>query len=254
MGRIFSPSDIEHFIERGHITLHDAFPAAVAAAGRAELWDVMGLDCATRSAWTQPFIHIRHGFCGEPFRGAITERVLSAIDELVGPGRATPLTHLGWWPVLFPGFDTAPWRAQDDWHVDGGHFIHRLRSSDQGLLPLFLFSDIAIGDGGTALAEGSHADVARLLADAGAQGLGMLQLTQAARALAKPAVAEAIGHAGDVVLLHPFLVHARSTNLGERVRFMCNPCVSLREPMDPLRSSGASPVETAIARALSVNA
>jgi hypothetical protein len=42
--------------------------------------------------------------------------------------------------------------------------------------------------------------------------------------------------AGDVALVHPFLLHARGKNLGphtdEGVRFLCHPCVRLKEHMD----------------------
>jgi len=45
-------------------------------------------------------------------------------------------------------------------------------------------------------------------------------------------IVEINGQAGDVMLTHPFLLHARSKNLGnkgvESVRFMCNPNVQLR--------------------------
>jgi len=62
---------------------------------------------------------------------------------------------------------------------------------------------------------------------------------------------EVTGQAGDVALIHPFLAHARSENTGARVRFICNPCFGLHEPMNFQRPDGAySPVEIAIMRAL----
>jgi hypothetical protein len=45
-------------------------------------------------------------------------------------------------------------------------------------------------------------------------------------------ITEITGEAGDVVLLHPFLLHARSKNLApvseHGVRFLCHPAVPLR--------------------------
>ena len=57
--------------------------------------------------------------------------------------------------------------------------------------------------------------------------------------------------AGDVMLAHPFMLHARSANTGPRTRFICNPCISLHEPMD-VSADGAdtSPVERAIIRSI----
>lgn len=61
---------------------------------------------------------------------------------------------------------------------------------------------------------------------------------------------------GDVMLAHPFLLHARSKNFGqlgvESVRFMCHPAVPLRAPMQVGRDSSfggknaPTPVEAAI--------
>ncbi|RHY27970.1 hypothetical protein DYB32_006384 [Aphanomyces invadans] len=67
------------------------------------------------------------------------------------------------------------------------------------------------------------------------------------------------GRAGDVMLTHPFLMHARSKNCGASVRFMCNPNVGLKEPMQLFQTTGAdedadtrvlSAVEAAIVQAL----
>ena len=45
-------------------------------------------------------------------------------------------------------------------------------------------------------------------------------------------IIELTGEAGDVILLHPFLLHARSKNLApiseHGVRFLCHPSIPLR--------------------------
>ena len=58
--------------------------------------------------------------------------------------------------------------------------------------------------------------------------------------------------AGAVALIHPFVLRARSPNVGSKVRFICNPCFSLKEPMRLDRTPPIvhSPVELAIRRAL----
>lgn len=52
-------------------------------------------------------------------------------------------------------------------------------------------------------------------------------------------VVEVNGDEGDVMLVHPFLLHARSKNCGTKglasVRFMCHPAVPLRSPLNVLR-------------------
>jgi hypothetical protein len=174
------------------------------------------------------------------------------MDDLLGPGRYRPLTGFGWWPISFPGFDQPPWRPpQVGWHVDGQHFHHRLDASDQGLLPLFIFSEIQPGDGGTAYLEGSHATTARVLHAAEPVGLDPIAVSsQAAAAADKSRAVEGTGQPGDVLLLHPFMVHARSPNTGSRVRFICNPCVGLHERIRVEPGAERTPLELSIIRAL----
>ncbi|CAM9121464.1 unnamed protein product [Choristocarpus tenellus] len=178
--------------------------------------------------------------CGPPWTSVFTPRLLAAIDQLVGMG-AWEEFGCGWWVVTFPGFAQPPWGAEGKWHVDGAHFRHYPHSKEIGLLPIFLFSDIRPGEGGTALLSGSHKAVGKLLwSRAGNTGLTGPQVSQASREALLPAnhedIVETIGSAGDVMLTHPFLLHARSKNLGirgkESVRFMCHPAIPLGKHMD----------------------
>ena len=43
---------------------------------------------------------------------------------------------------------------------------------------------------------------------------------------------EVTGDAGDVVLIHPFMLHASSNNVIGKPRFMSNPPVVLKEPLN----------------------
>ncbi|KAH2441317.1 hypothetical protein KXV83_004566 [Aspergillus fumigatus] len=49
---------------------------------------------------------------------------------------------------------------------------------------------------------------------------------------------EATGQAGDVYLLHPFMLHSASRNLLREVRIITNPPVSLKEPFNYNRPDG----------------
>ncbi|MCG3147174.1 MAG: hypothetical protein PCFJNLEI_00611 [Verrucomicrobiae bacterium] len=250
-----SPDQIDHFITDGCTILRDAFPAHVAADVREFLWNEIGLSPTDPSGWTKHVIHLQKTFNHGPFAAAYTDRIWGAFDDVLGAGRYVKQTHLGWWPICFPGFEKAPWQPPTTgWHVDGIQFHHHVHSPDQGLLPIFLFSDMGPGDGGTAFSVGSHKITAQILAEAEPAGLDVHALCQ--RVLSRPGalanVLPAIGQAGDVVLLHPFMLHARSPNVGQSVRFLCNPCVSLHEPMNLNRTNPAdySPVERAIVQAL----
>lgn len=251
--KVFTPAEIEQFVERGYVLLRDAFPREVAAEIRKFLWSEMGLSPDDPSQWTKPFIHIQKVFSHGPFQEAFTQRVWDAYDDVLGEGRYEKAKFLGWWPIAFPGFDAPPWKEPTDgWHVDGIQFHHHVNSRDQGLLPIFLLSDIGAGDGGTCVSVGSHKITARILADAEPAGLDVHSLANKVRAFPREKVVETNGRAGDVMLLHPFMLHARSANTGKSVRFICNPCVVLREPMNLNRANPAdySPVERAIVEAL----
>jgi hypothetical protein len=254
--KVLSEADVEHFITRGFFVLREAFAPAVAAGVREILWRRLELSPTDPSGWKQAMIHLREDFSSEPFMQAFTDRLWSAYDDVCGEGRYQRHKALGWWPVAFPGFDAPPWHPpKDGWHVDGIQFHHHIDSREQGLLPIFLFSDIGPGDGGTAIDAGSHMRTARILAAAEPDGLDVGTLCHKVNELPPQSPVEMTGRAGDVVLLHPFMRHARSINTGRSVRFICNPCVTLKEKMNLKRANGAdySPVERAILRALAEN-
>ena len=118
-----------------------------------------------------------------------------------------------------------------------------MNSKESGRLPIFLFSSIKRDAEGTALAIGSHKVAAHVLAHAEPRGLKgsdvskeTLKALNAAGSGTSFLVEQIVGEAGDVMLTHPFLLHARSKNLGplgdpSSVRFMCNPNVGLMRPM-----------------------
>lgn len=250
---VLSEDEVEQFVEKGFVLLREAFPAEVAARVRAFLWKEMGLSPDDPSGWTKPLIHLKHAYEGPPFTDSFTPRLCGALDDVMGPGRWNPKTTLGWWPVSFPGFEHPPWKEPETgWHIDGIQFHHHVNSPDQGLLPIFLFSDIAPGGGGTALDVGSHRIAARILHEAEPDGLHVQELGKRVAQHPFQQIVESQGRAGDVVLIHPFVRHARSMNTGSSVRFICNPCFVLKEPMNLKREDPAeySPVERAIVEAL----
>ena len=58
---------------------------------------------------------------------------------------------------------------------------------------------------------------------------------------------------GDVIILHPYVLHARSQNPSSRIRFMNNKVVSLQEPMCLNRPDGDyNALEASILQALDI--
>lgn len=216
---------------------------------------------------------------GSPWSNVYTKRLTRAFDQLLGEDRWEKSSlGLGWWVVTFPGFGDGPfygnqrsdsslmhhrdtassgvdhvddWSAAGRWHVDGAHFTHFLNSQEVGLLPIFLFTDIGAQDGGTLLCRGSHTVVAEILNER-REGLPGSQLSGIAkqrcsvvdygRVALNPNIVEVNGEAGDVMLCHPFMLHARSQNRGKylqrSVRPMCHPAISLKAPLRILDNQG----------------
>ena len=147
-------------------------------------------------------------------------------------------------------------------HKDGGHFRHFLDSPEQGLLTLLLWSDMLPKSGGTFCALDSVGVVARFLADHpegvhadSVQGTYPFRARLSVRSLLRlprrclrselkwlgvcstgsgylipglirecQQLVELTGDQGDVVLMHPFVMHRVSGNPSGRARFgECSP-------------------------------
>ncbi len=253
-----SAAQIERFVHEGFLRIDEAFPRELADACRRILWLATGCAEDAPSTWTRPVVRV--GEIPNPlFREAAnTPRLHAAFDALVGPGRWLPRGSLGTFPIRFP----SPVDPGDcGWHVDMSFgteaepdFLEwrvNVTSKGRALLMLFLFSDVGDDDAPTRLRVGSHVDVARRLEPHGEEGLTLRALASAqfSESAHRPEAA-ATGPAGTVYLCHPFLVHAAQPLLGgTQPRFLGQPALLPREPLDPWRDD-AFPVERAIRMAL----
>jgi hypothetical protein len=250
--KALSRNEIDQFIERGFVMLRDAFSRAAARRVRDDVWKRMELREEEPSGWNRSMVHVRTPFGGPPYDEIFTPRLHGAFDDLMGAGGWKNLdTGLGWY-VAFPGHDAPPWHVpRTGWHVEGD-FQHRVDSPEWGLVPVFLFSDIGPGDGGTVIAQGTHRTTARILAAADAAGMGEAELNRRVAERPFEDVVEMNGSAGDVALMHPFVAHTRSINTGKSVRFICNGQYRLKERMTLRRADAGdhTPVERAVVAAL----
>lgn len=253
---MLTEAQIEDFMTSGFVRLDGAFPRALAEAGRKILWREMGLDPDDPATWTQPAVRLGM-FGGSPWvEAANTPQLLTAFDQLVGPGRWIAPGALGTFVVRFPAAESA---NDEGWHIDvsfgdSPDFMEwraNVFSQGRALLMLFLFSDVSETDGPTRIRKGSHADVARMLAPAGEAGLSLRGIVARLPETEHREEALATGPAGTVYLCHPFLVHAAQRNRGTRPRFLAQPPLLPREELRLEREEDAySPVENAIRQAI----
>jgi hypothetical protein len=263
---VLSPADIEHFITCGFIKLKSGLDPALMKRWVDRTWARTGYDPADRSTWKRERIHL-------PFSERISvreraPRAYAAICQLVG-GDDRLNGECEWSDGLIVNYSNGvgkewipPSPAAGGWHKDGDFFMHFLDSPEQGLLSILLLDDVVHRGGPTYMACDSVVHVARFLAE---HPEGVHPDHPADRSITRfdnSAIVsrcrdfrEATGVAGDIYLMHPFMLHSVSYNHCGRARFIANPCVSLKEPMifDRLRAERHSPVERASLRALGVD-
>jgi hypothetical protein len=258
--RALSDAQSSQFITDGFARIDEAFPKTLADEGRAILWKDTGCDPVDPATWTRPVIRLNQ-YGQKPFVAAANTPVLhQAFDQLVGPGRWLPPAVLGTFPVRFPSPDDpgdAGWHIDVSFGTDNPDFMSwraNVISRNRALLMLFLFSDVSKDDAPTRIRVGSHLDISRQLAPACEAGLTLGEL--AANGFAETAHLPevlATGDAGTVYLCHPFLVHSAQPHRGTRPRFMAQPPLSPKVPLQLDREDGAySPVEAAIRMALAM--
>jgi hypothetical protein len=255
---ILNHIQIEEFINIGYIKIEDAFPVKIAGECRNILWKDCGCNFDDPATWIKPVIRLGD-YSQEPFRKAVNTSLLySAFNDLVGKERWLPRNSLGSFPIRFPNND-AP--GDTGWHVDGsfpGDDINNfstyrinVTSRNRALLMLFIFSDVDEHDAPTRIREGSHLDMARILAPEGEKGLSFMQLAGKLDATATRREVLATGKAGTVYLCHPFLVHAAQRHHGKNPRFMAQPPLFPSTEFNLQRSDGNySPVEIAIRKGI----
>jgi hypothetical protein len=184
------------------------------------------------------------------FDAVATPPVHRAIESLAGPTTSADVVDWGGPLVTFPG--PGPWAVPPGgWHLD--HPVRGAPGSALRLKWLTFLDRVEPGGGATLVLSGSHHLIARWRADAdpGDPGrsaavraaifgthpwFGVLA-DRAAAAVADPArarqlddgvviggnlvrVVELTGEPGDVVFLHPLLLHAAAPNRGTRPRMM----------------------------------
>jgi hypothetical protein len=248
----------EHFLERGFVTVRGAFDPGAAQPLLDEAWVRFGYDRDDPASWAEKRIHLsaRSQVDARTFAPAAWRTAV----ELAG-GEERVVLPWQWSDGFIANLgvgDDRPWQppspATGGWHKDGDFFRHFLDSPEQALLSLVLWTDMLPKGGGTFVAADSVPVVARFLA-AHPEGVLPADFDYAGLIGQCRDFVEMTGEAGDVVLLHPYTLHATSQNVLGVARIITNPPLALREPMNFRRPDPAdfSLVERAVLRGLGVD-
>lgn len=248
----------QHFLERGFVTVRGAFDPVDGQRWLDDAWIRFGYDRDDPGSWTEKRIHLSarshvdaRTFAPAAWRAAV--ELAGGEERVLLPWRWSD----GFIANLGVGEDR-PWQppspAVGGWHKDGDFFRHFLDSPEQALLSLVLWTDMLPRGGGTFVAADSVPVVARFLAEH-PEGVLPGDFDYATLIAQCHDFVEMTGEAGDVVLLHPYTLHATSQNVLGAPRIITNPPLALREPMNFHRPdvNDFSLVEQAVLRGLGVD-
>jgi hypothetical protein len=265
---MLSESQRSEFVQRGLVRLAGAFAAAEAIAMCDRIWSVLAKrdgvmrgDPATWSA-AQPchFQVLRRAGVFEP---VASPAVVTALDDLLGQGEWLRPRHWCQALVTFPR-DGAWHVPPGPWHVD---WPARAAATRLFAVKLLAFlSSVRSQGGGTLVVAGSHRLVERLVASGRGGGSASVRKRLLAadpwlRELASREataqrdarlmdegtsidgvelrVLELTGEPGDVVLFHPWLLHAPAPNCATTPRLMVGDNVQTPSSLGLYAAAGA---------------
>ncbi|KAF8442887.1 hypothetical protein L210DRAFT_3620562 [Boletus edulis BED1] len=274
-----TPEQVDFFMGNGFVVIKNGFTKENAAEWTKNIWVRLGLDPNDKSTWDKERIHM-------PWHkreniASFAPKVWEVMKELLGGEERIDEPSALWGDSFIVNLGTESLertepvqpQALDNWHVDGDFFVHFLDSPEQALLVIPIFSDIKPRGGGTFIAPEGVDMVAEYLA-AHPEGVlptgmsftpststcadpkddpGYYSYLQAAKRCTN--FFEITGEIGDVILLHPLMLHSASKNHLRVPRFITNPPVSLKQPFNFNRENpdDFSLVEKKTLKALGVN-
>jgi hypothetical protein len=241
---------LEHFQAHGWMRVPAAFNAADAAAMRDAVWRALegaGIHRDRPSSWTtERPIHLQHLKTDPVFQSVRSTRLRAAIDAVLEGQPYDEPKSAGAFFLAFPS--AGHWGVPaSGWHVDA-NYLSAL-APPAGVRTHALLGNVGPRGGGTLLVSGSHRLVHKWFKEhpppQNARG-GELRLllrdhpyirdlhtegdaeTRIARFIDRVEAVDGIplqvventGAAGDVILLHPLVLHVAAPNAGTKPRFL----------------------------------
>jgi hypothetical protein len=247
---ILTDEQVQSFLDNGYLVVKDCLDIRIANRWIEEAYDRLGYDQHDPSTWKKDIIWMDHK--NQMSVRQLAPKAWAAILDVVGgeerletqtmevppTGHFTSINSFIWSDAFIVNFHRGadqPWQPPSPqvtgWHKDGSYFRHFLDSREQALLTVVLWSDMRHQGGGTFVAPDSVRIVARHLYQH-PEGVHPEDFKAQAMISQCTRFEEVTGTASDFVILHPFMLHASSQNVLGQPRFMSNPPVVLKEPMN----------------------
>ena len=247
--RVLTDEQVQSFLDQGYLIVKGCVDPSISNRWIDEAYDRLGYDKHNPNTWTTDIIWMDHK--NQMAVRELAPKAWAAILDVVGgedrletqvmrlpPGHFTSIDSFNWSDAFIANFHRGadkPWTPPSarvtGWHKDGSYFKHFLDSREQALLTIILWSDMRHQGGGTFIAPDSVRIIARMLAEH-PEGIPAKDFDFQAIISQCTQFEELTGNAGDFVILHPFMLHASSQNVIRQPRFMSNPPIVLKEPMN----------------------
>ena len=262
-GPMLTETQRQEFADRGYLRLEQAFSTSEAAAMEDLVWSALterqGVTRDEPESWSAAVItglqDLKTDAVFDPIGGPATT---GALDDLLGPDAWLRPRQWGQFLVTFPRrgdaidpFTKAIWHSDFDYATDPDRLA--------GALVFSFLSTVAPHSGGTAILEGSHRVVQRFVSVRPRAELEPMKRARKALLQSDPwltrrasdggddwlernvgrdatidgvevRVAELIGAPGDVVIGHPWLLHAPAPNRATQPRMMRVQRIHATEP------------------------
>jgi len=237
-----TPEQRVHFLEHGWVKVPNAVPKENIELYTKDIWIRLGYDKDDPSTWEEE--RFRMPRQREMPWAQFAPKGYGAICEIVGGAdRLDPKIFDKAGDSLITNFGKEEWRNQTvhpkdlgNWHVDGNWFTHFLDSSEQSVLCVILFNDVAPRGGGTFICEDGLGHIIRWLYDR-PQGANQKMIDPDGKS-AFDAIEhcekfiECTGQAGDMFICHGFMPHSASKNHLRIPRFITSPKFVLEHPFN----------------------
>ena len=264
-----SQEEAEHFVNKGYVVLKNCFDRAIAQSWTDQAFERLGYDPKNPGTWEKPIVWLDHKNKMPVWE--LAPKAWEAICDVVGGKNRIDgetkyiesqhfscIEPFNWSDAFVVNFRMGADQAWQEpspqhkgWHKDGSFFRHFLDSHEQALLVIVIWSDIAHQGGGTFIAPDSIEVMAKYFLEH-PEGIDPKDFNFPELIAQCKEFLELTGEVGDVIIMHPYMLHASSPNLSGKVRFISNPPIILKEPLNLNRDNPEdfSLLELATLRAL----